>query len=96
MKQTLTIARYKCLMILRQIDLLRNSGFVDFRDYFGLFSTFFAGVISTRVYDPREKNRKVGSKEPENQQNLRYARGLKGIYFLPEWKAGLNSIGTLR
>jgi hypothetical protein len=27
------------------IDLLHNSGFVEFRDYFGPFSTVFAGVI---------------------------------------------------
>jgi hypothetical protein len=59
--------------VTRRIEIigpLSKLGFVDFRDYFGLFSIVFAGVISTLVYDPRENNRKVGSKEPENRQNL--------------------------
>jgi hypothetical protein len=46
---------------------LSKLGFVDFRDYFGLFSIVFAGVIYG-VYYPRENNRKVGSKEPENRR----------------------------
>jgi len=52
---------------------LQNSGFVDFRDYFGRFSVFFQGVISTLRILPPEKKRKIGSKEPENRQNLSFA-----------------------
>jgi len=52
---------------------LQNSGFVDFRDYFGRFSVFFQGVIYAMLILPPEKKRKIGSKEPENRQNLSFA-----------------------
>ena len=47
------------------IDLLRNSGFVDFWDYFDRFSILFRGVISTLRILPPEIKLKIGSKEPE-------------------------------
>jgi hypothetical protein len=37
--------------------------------FWPIFDCFRGGNINF-VYDPRENNRKVGSKEPENRQNL--------------------------
>ena len=51
----------------------KTEGFVDFRDYFGRFSVFFQGVIYAMLILPPEKERKIGSKEPENRQNLSFA-----------------------
>jgi hypothetical protein len=40
---------------LATLDLFRISEFVDFRDYFGLFSIFFAGVIYEVDITPAKK-----------------------------------------
>jgi len=57
------------------IDLLRNFGSVDFPDFLSKFSVLFLGVISTRVYYPPKKNRKLAknlqkSDEPEVTQEV--------------------------
>jgi hypothetical protein len=60
----------KLILLMRALDLFRISGFVDFRDYFGLFSTFFAGVIYEVDITPAKKvenrlKRTRKSTEPE-------------------------------
>jgi hypothetical protein len=58
------------------IDLLRNSGFVDFGDYFGRFSIFFCRGSIQMLIQPLQKKSKIGSKEPQNRQKLNFERGL--------------------
>ena len=50
--------------------LSANSGFVDFRDYFGRFLIQIRGVISNIRILPPEFESKIGSKEPENRLKL--------------------------
>jgi putative hydrolase of the HAD superfamily len=50
--------------------LSANSGFVDFRDYFGRFLIQIRGVIYEGLILPPEFESKIGSKEPENRLKL--------------------------
>jgi len=47
-----------------------KKGFVDFGDYFGLFSIDFLGVVYEMLIQPPKNRSKIGSKEPKNHLKL--------------------------
>jgi hypothetical protein len=58
----------RCASMFKRLST--DSGFVDFRDYFGRFLIRIRGVIYEGLILPPEFGSKIGQNNPENRRNL--------------------------
>ena len=79
---TMPVAFFDLLAALTRsiIDLLRNLGSVKFAVLLSRFPYFFRRAISTFVYSPPKKTRKLGQNNPQIRRTLGYARGLMKLF----------------